>query len=607
MCGIVAYKGSGNAIQYIVNGLKKLEYRGYDSAGIACIDYDKKVRIIKQAGSVEDLKIPKTWKANIGIGHTRWATHGKACARNAHPHVSFDTEISLVHNGIIENYKELYSNLSSKYNFVSDTDSEVLLYLIYDTLARVNRDLYLAVQIVMEKIVGAGAFVVMNRANPDLLVCAKRGSSLCVGVGDKEYFIASDSVAFSEHTNNVLYIGDEYITKIEGNNIEHYNNNTKNTEQCNIEKVYNYTYEITKKNYSSYMLKEIYEQPTVLSECLLGRLDGYNVKFGGLDNYKSIFSRARRITILGCGSSWHSALLGKYYIEEIAGLAINVEYASEFRYRQPVIDRGDIVVGISQSGETADTLEALRMAKDAGAITVGICNIVNSEMSKLTECGIYTRCGIEVGVASTKAFMNQCLCLLLLSLWLDQTSHHTNLKKRQKIIDTIKTLPTLVSETISVCEDMRGLAEQCSYKNHCLFLGRRYNFPIALEGALKLKEISYIHAEGYPAAEMKHGPIALIDKNMPVIIIANHTEQYNKIVNSVKEIEARSGQVIAILNNLSDTKLAKYYNIHVPQCDDLLTPFVSVVPLQLFALFCAEVRGCNVDKPRNLAKSVTVE
>lgn len=604
MCGIIAYKGKKNAIDILKNGLKRLEYRGYDSVGVSVVDKNKKLHTIKQTGCIDDLEIPDL-QANIGIGHTRWATHGKVCARNSHPHTTFDSEFSLVHNGIIENYKELKKNLEKKYKFLSDTDSEVFLYLIYDTFHEIG-NLYDAIKVAVERVIGAYSIVILERDKPDNLICVKKGSGLCIGVEDDNYFIASDSNAFSEYTHNIINIQNGFITKISGNNIEHYDSNVKNIASCNIEKVYNNTYEVSKENYSSFMLKEIFEQPNVIGECLLGRIDSYKIKLGGFEEYKSSFKRANRLILLGCGSSYHAALLGKYYIEEISGLAVDVEYASEFRYRNPVINKNDIVMGISQSGETADTLAALGLAKDKGAIIGGICNIVNSELTKLTEFGIYVRCGVEVGVASTKAFTNQSLCFLLLALWIDQNINNTNSNKRKKIINEIKDLPILINKTLKKCVDIRNLSEEFSSSKNCLFLGRRYNYPIALEGALKLKEISYIHAEGYPAAEMKHGPIALIDENMPVVVLANNSEQYEKIINNKIEIESRNGKVIAVISENNNEEVGSY-NIRVPSCDDIVTPFVSVIPLQLFSLYCAEIRGCNVDKPRNLAKSVTVE
>ena len=604
MCGIVAYKGHGDAIEIISDCLKRLEYRGYDSAGISVIE-NNEIKTYKQTGSIDDLLVPENIYATIGIGHTRWATHGKACARNSHPHVTEDGKLSIVHNGIIENYNEIKDELGDKYKIVSDTDTEILLYLIYDIMQSVG-NVYDSLKIAVEKIIGAYAIVLLDKDDPDTLVCAKRGSSLCIGVREDEYFIASDMGAFGDYASNVINIGDGFITKISGVDIEHYDTNIKNITQCNIEKVYNNTYNISKKNYSSFMLKEIYDQPNSVADCIKGRINGYKIKLGGFEGRQNIFKRARRITILGCGSSWHAALLGKYYIEEISNVPINVEYASEFRYRNPVIENGDIVIGISQSGETADTIAALNLAKEKGAITIGICNTVNSELSRITEFGMYTRCGIEVGVASTKAFTNQCLCLLLMALWVDESFDHSDRSYRKKIIEEMQNLPEMVAQTVWKTPNIREISEKFHNSNHCLFLGRGYNFPIALEGALKLKEISYIHAEGYPAAEMKHGPIALIDKKMPVVIIANTKREYEKIISNKMEIEARDGRVVAILNNQNIMRVGEY-DIRVPDCHDIVSPFVSVIPLQLLALYIAEMRGCNVDRPRNLAKSVTVE
>lgn len=608
MCGIVAAIGSQNVVPFLMGGLKRLEYRGYDSAGLSVIaDKDGQIKTYKQACSIEDLWVPKNLEGNIGIGHTRWATHGKPCKRNAHPHVTFDNSVTMVHNGIIENYDEIRKKLSEKYTIKSDTDSEIFLYLIYDIMSTGVGDLYNSLKIATEKVLGAYAIILIDQKDPNNIICAKKGSSLCIGAGDGCNYIASDHNAFSMYTQNIINMPDGCISKISKNNIEHYNTNIKNIVQCNIEKVYNNTYEISKHNYSSFMLKEIFEQPKAVSDCMKGRVNGYKINLGGFDDRAREFLRASRITIIGCGSSWHAALLGKYYIEEISGLAVNVEYASEFRYRDPVINKKDIVIAISQSGETADTIAALELAKNKGAITIGICNTVNSQISNITEYGLYTRCGIEVGVASTKAFTNQCLCLLMVALWLDQSTTYYETRKRNNIIDNMKDLPILIAKANKKCAEVKEISEKFSNSNNCLFLGRRYNFPVALEGALKLKEISYIHAEGYPAAEMKHGPIALIDSNMPVIILANNIKQYQKVMNNKKEIEARGGKTITIINDNNNNNEIKTLNIKVPKCYDVLSPFVSLVPLQLFALYCAEIRGNNVDRPRNLAKSVTVE
>lgn len=605
MCGIIGYKGDENSIPILVDSLKRLEYRGYDSAGISYIDKDSYIKTIKHSGSVGDLKIPKRAKGGTGIGHTRWATHGSACKRNAHPHVSFDNTLAIVHNGIIENYKEIKKSLKDKYNIVSDTDSEILLYLIYDSMRMVG-NVYDAVKVSVEKLIGAYSFIILDQRNPNSLICAKKGGALCIGVEGSNYFVASDPGAFNEYTNSIIKLKNGYITKIEDDNIEHYDSSVRDLVQCNITKIYNNTYEISQEHYSSFMEKEINEQPKCIDNCLLGRIDGYNVKLGGFEDRRYIFNRARRITLLGCGSSWHAGLLGKYFIEEISGLPVNVEYASEFRYRNPVIENGDIVIGISQSGETADTIAAMEMSKKKGAIVAGICNTEGSSMSEISECGIYTRCGVEVGVASTKTFTNQSLCLLLLSLWIEQTTRYSDLRKRNKIVDGLRELPILCAEALKCNKKIKSISNTYAHSRNCLFLGRRYNYPVALEGALKLKEISYIHAEGYPAAEMKHGPIALIDENMPVIVIANDTEQYEKITNNKSEVEARGARVLMVSNQINEEETTDN-DIYVPRCENILAPFMSIVPLQFFAMYMAMQLGKNVDRPRNLAKSVTVE
>jgi glucosamine--fructose-6-phosphate aminotransferase (isomerizing) len=607
MCGIIAYKGKKNAVPIIVGGLKKLEYRGYDSVGLSVIHKkNQQIFTYKQSGSIDDLNVPKKLNSNIGIGHTRWATHGKACRRNAHPHVDVFNTLAIVHNGILENHKEIRKSFNNKYTIHSDTDTEVLLYMIYEIFMDIG-DLYASVKIAVEKIIGAYSFVLLDQSNPNQLICAKKGSPLSIGLGDTgEYFISSDPVGFSDYTNTMIHLKDGCVVKISDDDMQHYDSNVKEVTQCNVEKIYNNTYEINKGTYSSYMLKEIFEQPKSVSDCLLGRVSGYKVKLGGLDDYSMHFKRSKRIILLGCGSSWHSALLGKYYIEEIAGVAVNIEYASEFRYRKPYIEKEDIVIGISQSGETADTIAALNYAKDHGALTIGICNTVGSEIARMTDAGIYTRCGVEVGVASTKAYTNQCLSMLMLALWIDQKNGYYDLEKRKKIINSMNDLPILLTECLANSSDSRDVADKFQSAKNCLFLGRSHNYPVALEGALKLKEISYIHAEGYPAAEMKHGPIALVDKNMPVVVLANGQIRYEKIISNKTEVESRGAKTIAVINSLNNDKVGKY-NIKVPVCDEHIVPFMSIIPLQLFSLYCAEARGCNVDKPRNLAKSVTVE
>lgn len=590
MCGIVGYIGQKNGVPIIIDGLKTLEYRGYDSCGV-CYCNDSGLVINKKVGFVDGLE--NGGVANIGIGHTRWATHGKPSVNNAHPHVTSDSKLAIVHNGIIENAEDIKKDLGDKYHYVSDTDSEVLLYLIYDIYCQDN-NLYDSVRMALEKVVGAYAILVLSSDENDQIVCARKGSPLAIGVGKGEYFIASDTIAFNRYTNDTIYLKDNYICKIErGQNLEFFDMSCGIEANCEIEKVYNNTIKIDKQNYEHYMLKEIYEQPNILRDCMRGRLSRKGVSLGGLSDYREIFQNANRLIILGCGTSWHSAILGKYFIEEICKKDVYVEYASEFRYRSPNVRKGDIVIGISQSGETADTLGALKMAKDSGAIVVGICNVVNSSLARMSDCGIYTRCGVEVGVASTKAFLSQILCLLLLSLWI---------KKDYTLYEDIVSLPDQIQSILENCEDIKKIAVEFCRRENALFLGRGYNFPIALEGALKLKEISYIHAEGYPVAEMKHGPIALIDKDVFSVVAA--TSQYDKISSSINEIESRDGEIILITNN---EDMHSGHRILIPKSKDILSPFLAVVPMQLFAYYCAHYRGCNVDKPRNLAKSVTVE
>lgn len=602
MCGIVGYIGKNKCLSFLLDGLKLLEYRGYDSAGI-CAKVSDSLLLYKNVGHVDNLK---SLVGNVdietysGIGHTRWATHGHPCKRNSHPHMTHDCRLAIVHNGIIENYAELKEDLSEKYKFLSDTDSEVLLYLIYDFIT-FGDNLLDATKKALEKVIGAYAIALIDRDDPDSLVIARKGSPIVIGLGDEETFVASDRVALMG-CSNIIYLKDNTICKV-GKNIIVYDMTHGCQIDYEIEKVYDNIIPISKDNYDSYMLKEIYEQPKAIDDCLAGRLDGYRIKLGGLIGYEEAFKKARHITLVACGTSWHASLLAKYYIEEFCKLKVSVEYASEFRYRRPFLQKEDIVIGISQSGETADTLAALTLAKEYGCLVVGICNIPNSSMSRLTDCGIYLRAGIEVGVASTKTFSNQVVCLLILSLWIDQQRKLMNNIQRKVILDGLRELSDTVDSCFSCNEHIEYLAENFINMNNCLFLGRGYGFPVALEGALKLKEISYIHAEGYPAAEMKHGPIALVDKHMPVIVVANINDN-NKIENNIKEIQARNGKVIVVG---SQANISGDYKVKIPLSIDSLSPIISNIPLQLFSYYSAKLRGLNVDKPRNLAKSVTVE
>lgn len=610
MCGIMAYKGAKKCLPIIINGLKKLEYRGYDSAGVSYI-IDDQLKTFKSAGCVDELInnwIDFDLKCYIGIGHTRWATHGQPSQRNAHPHVTADDRLCIVHNGIVENYVTLQTELIEKgYIFTSETDTEVLLYLIYDYLVSSNLTLFECVKLALERVEGAYAIALLDRKSPDTMVVARKGSPLVIGVGQDsgEYYVSSDPIGLMEYTNNCIYLEDNSVVEL-SKELICYNMRNKIISECNISKLYNQWYNIDKGDYDFFMLKEIYDQPRIVADCLSGRLDGYRVKLGGLLGYENILSNAGHITILSCGSSWHAGLIAKYYFEEFCGIKTSVEYASEFRYRKPVLKEDDIVIAISQSGETADTLSAVELAKSKRAIVIGICNVADSSLVRLTECGVYCRAGAEIGVASTKAFVSQVLVLLLIALWIEQyqSSNKMIAEYRKAIIDTLRKLPVLIEETLKLNKNIRSLAARFYKSKNCIYLGREYNFPIALEGALKLKEISYIHAEGYPAAEMKHGPIALIDKNMPVVVISNNKKQYAKIVNNIKEVQSRKGKVIEVY---SGENFSGDYGLKVPDVIDPLSPFLSSVVLQLFSYYCAVLRGYNVDKPRNLAKSVTVE
>lgn len=608
MCGIVAYKGKKKCLPIILDGLKRLEYRGYDSAGVSYI-IDNKLITFKSAGCVNELIsnwIDFDMPAYVGIGHTRWATHGMPSQRNSHPHVSADDRLSIVHNGIVENYVALQKELVDKgYLFISETDTEVLLYLIYDYLVTESLSLFEAVKLALERVVGAYAIAVIDRKDPDCIVVARKGSPLVIGVGERdEYYVASDQLAVMGYTDNCVFVEDNSVVQIKSD-LVCYNMRDKQISECNVSKLYNQWYNIEKGDYDHFMIKEIYEQPRTIADCLSGRIDGYRIKLGGLIGYENVLSNAEHITIISCGSSWHAGLIAKYYFEEFCGIKTSVEYASEFRYRKPVIKEDDIVIAISQSGETADTLSAVELAKSKGAIVVGVCNVADSSLARLTDCGVYCRAGTEIGVASTKAFTSQVIVLLLMSLWVEQYQvNHLFGEYRTGIINDLRGLPSVIEETLQLNKSVRSLAAKFYKAKNCIYLGREYNFPAALEGALKLKEISYIHAEGYPAAEMKHGPIALIDKNMPVVVISNNKKQYNKIANNIKEVQARNGKVIEIY---SDDRFSGDHGLKVPYVIDPLSPIVSSVVLQLFSYYCAVLGGHDVDKPRNLAKSVTVE
>ncbi|MFN5620088.1 MAG: glutamine--fructose-6-phosphate transaminase (isomerizing) [Flavobacteriales bacterium] len=614
MCGIVGFIGSQQAYPILVKGLKRLEYRGYDSAGVAMIE-NGQFNQYKCKGKVADLEsLVKNQDVDgtVGIGHTRWATHGVPNDVNAHPHLSGDANLALIHNGIIENYATLKEALIGQgHVFKSDTDTEVLVHFIEDIMAKTGVDLFEAVRVALCEVVGAYAIVVMDRRFPDRLVCAKKSSPLVIGIGaEGDYFIASDATPFIEYTKNVVYLEDEEVALIDrstGLKIVTIQNQQK---APYIQELEMKLEAIEKGGYDSFMLKEIHEQPRSIHDSIRGRLNLNHgmLKMSGIDRHEEIWMNANRIIIVACGTSWHAGLVAEYLFEEFARIPTEVEYASEFRYRDPIIQPGDIVIAISQSGETADTLAAIELAKDKGAFIFGVCNVVGSTISRATHSGAYTHAGPEIGVASTKAFTAQVAVLYLIALSVADKRGTITKERLHRLMAELSTIPDKVEEVLKTNAIVETIAE--IYKDHrnALYLGRGYSFPVALEGALKLKEISYIHAEGYPAAEMKHGPIALIDEEMPVFVIATHGHSYEKVVSNIQEVKARKGKVIAIVTAGDKTvsELADH-SIEIPKTDDSLVPIVSVIPLQLLSYHVAVMRGCNVDQPRNLAKSVTVE
>ena len=612
MCGIVAYVGEKQAYPIILKGLKRLEYRGYDSAGVALLDED--IQLYKKAGKVSNLEEyteNKSKDSTIGIGHTRWATHGVPNDINAHPQMSGDSRLAIIHNGIIENYNALKKELLKRgHTFVSDTDTEVLIHLIEEICAHEKVSLEEAVRIALHEVIGAYAIVILDKENPNKLIAARNSSPLVVGIGEGEFFVASDASPIIEYTKNVVYLDDEQVAVIEkGEEIKIVN--IANQEitpyiqelELNLET-------IEKGGYDHFMLKEIYEQPESIKASMLGRLNPRNNKItmSGIEEFESKFLNADRIIFVACGTSWHSALVGEYMIEDLARIPVEVEYASEFRYRNPIISEKDIVIAISQSGETADTLAALELAKEKGATIYGICNVVGSSIARATDAGSYTHAGPEIGVASTKAFTAQITILALMALTLAKKKGSITKTRYQELYNQLIEVPNLVKKVLESNDKIKYISELYKDARNFLYLGRGYNFPVALEGALKLKEISYIHAEGYPAAEMKHGPIALIDENMPVVAIATRKGSYQKVVSNIQEVKARNGNIIGIVTegDTAVTEMADYV-IEIPETDEFLDPLVSVIPLQLLSYHIAVMRGCNVDQPRNLAKSVTVE
>ena len=617
MCGIVGYTGFQDAYEVVINGLRRLEYRGYDSAGIVLDKNKSSFEVAKTKGKVDDLvAISKdlAGKSHVGMGHTRWATHGVPSDRNSHPHLSNDGKIALVHNGIIENYDTIKIMLTEKgYTFKSETDTEVLVNLIqYFLDNNPEIDFPTAVRFALNEVYGAYAITVMHDDFPGLLVVARLGSPLAIGLGDKEYFIASDASPFVEFTKEAVYLEEGHMATIsleDGVDIRNIKDNEKINPQ--IQELKLSLEQIEKGGYEHFMLKEIFEQPKSIHDTLRGRLlveEGI-IKMAGIWDHLEKINQAQKITIIACGTSWHAGLIGEYLIEEFARIPVEVEYASEFRYRNPIITEKDIVIAISQSGETADTMAAIKMAKEKGAFIYGICNVVDSSIARITDAGSYTHAGPEIGVASTKAFTAQLTILALIALKLGK--HNGNLSNQEfmKLITELDSIPKKVEEVLkSTHEITKEIARHFVDAQNFLYLGRGYNFPAALEGALKLKEISYIHAEGYPAAEMKHGPIALIDENMPIVIIAPKQGHYDKIVSNVQEIKARKGRVIAVVNK-GDTQVSSMadYVIEFPETSECFSPIIASVPLQLLAYYIAVYRGANVDQPRNLAKSVTVE
>lgn len=615
MCGIVAYIGHRDAYPIIIKGLHRLEYRGYDSAGIVLYD-GKELKLSKTKGKVSDLEAKaekeQTLFGTVGMGHTRWATHGVPNDVNSHPHFSNSGKLVIIHNGIIENYEPLKKELIKRgYTFKSDTDTEVLVNLIEEVKKKENCKLGKAVQIALNQVIGAYAIAVIDVEKPDEIIVARLGSPLAIGIGEDEFFIASDATPFIEYTSNAIYLEDEEmaivrlhkplkVRKIKDDSlVDPYIQEL----QLNLE-------QIEKGGYDHFMMKEIYEQPSVIKDTYRGRLLANKgiIQMSGVEDNLEKFLNAKRILIVACGTSWHAGLVAEYIIEEFSRIPVEVEYASEFRYRNPIINKDDVVIAISQSGETADTLAAIKLAKENGAFVFGVCNVVGSSISRETHAGAYTHAGPEIGVASTKAFTTQITILTLLALRLAKAKGTMPNSEYQRYLLELELIPEKVQEALSTNDVAKQIAEIYKDATNCLYLGRGYNFPVALEGALKLKEISYIHAEGYPAAEMKHGPIALIDEHMPVIVIAPNKGHYDKVVSNIQEIKSRSGKIIAVVTK-GDTQVKALADhvIEIPETNEPFTPLLTTIPLQLLSYHIAVLRGCNVDQPRNLAKSVTVE
>jgi glucosamine--fructose-6-phosphate aminotransferase (isomerizing) len=614
MCGIVGYIGDEDAYPILIKGLKRLEYRGYDSAGVALLDKGV-MSVIKCKGKVSDLEAHSSEKilsGGAGIGHTRWATHGPPNDINAHPHLSGDGSLAIIHNGIIENYSTLKEELTNRgHIFISDTDTEVLVHLIEDVRSQTGVDLFEACRMALNEVIGAYAIVILDKNNPGRLIAAKKSSPLVIGIGkNDDYYVGSDATPIIEYTKNVVYLEDEELALIDrkaGLKIVTIKNQIKTPY---IQELEMQLETLEKGGYDSFMLKEIYEQPRSITDCFRGRMSLQQgiIKMAGIDQNEEKWKNCRRIVVVACGTSWHAGLVAEYLFEDLARVPVEVEYASEFRYRNPIIYPDDVVVAISQSGETADTLAAIELAKEKGAFVFGVCNVVGSTISRATHSGAYTHAGPEIGVASTKAFTAQVTVLTLLAIAIGSLRKTLPEERMHRLMAEINSVPDKVLQALESNALIERIAREYMNASNALYLGRGYSFPVALEGALKLKEISYIHAEGYPAAEMKHGPIALIDENMPVFVIATQDKSYEKVVSNIEEVKARKGQIIAIVTS-GDKRvraLAEHI-IEIPKTDDCLVPLVAVIPLQLLSYHVAMLRGCNVDQPRNLAKSVTVE
>lgn len=614
MCGIVGYIGERDAKSVLIKGLQRLEYRGYDSAGIALLN-NGDLNVYKKQGKVSDLQAyikDKDTGGSVGIGHTRWATHGAPNDVNAHPHFSSDKRLAMIHNGIIENYASLKQELEAKgHTFISETDSEVFIHFIEEIKKNNDCSLEEAVRLALSKVVGAYAIVIVSLDDPDHLIAARKGSPLVIGIGEgyKEFFIASDATPIVEYTKEVIYLNDQELAVI-GNGEVNVKTALNEVQSPYIQTLDMELEAIEKGGYDYFMLKEIFEQPTSIHDSMRGRIvseTGY-LQLGGLRHHMKDLVKAQRLIIVACGTSWHAGLVAEYFIEDLARIPVEVEYASEFRYRNPVINKGDVIIAISQSGETADTLAAMELAKSKGAVVLGICNVVGSSIARLSDEGSYTHAGPEIGVASTKAFTAQLTVLFIAGLIMARERETLSKNQLEDLVRSLEAIPDKVKEVLKENEKIELIADQYKDARNFLYLGRGYNFPVALEGALKLKEISYIHAEGYPAAEMKHGPIALIDEEMPVVFIATRDSSYDKVVSNIQEVKARKGQVIAVVTK-GDVVIPKMVDhvIEIPNTHESLIPMLSTIPLQLLSYHIALMRGCNVDQPRNLAKSVTVE